>query len=70
MPVRAVVVAKLVIPGILFAMFLILVLYTFFLTRSFFPTSLSLLKSTGTVSNLLASNLSILVSTFFYFINI
>ena len=32
--------------------------YTFFLTTSFFTTSLSLLKSTGTGANLSISNLS------------
>ena len=32
--------------------------YTVFLTTSFFTTSLSLLKSTGTGTNLLISNLS------------
>ena len=53
-------------------MFLTLALYTSFLITSFFTTSLSLLKSTGTGTNLSASNLSSLllkwlklVSTFF-----
>ena len=53
-----VLVAKLVISGILFSIFLILALYTSFLTTSFFTTSLSLLKSTGTGTNLSTSNLS------------
>ena len=53
-----VLVAKLVISGILFSVFLILALYTSFLTTSFFTTSLSLLKSTGTGTNLSTSNLS------------
>ena len=45
---RVVLVAKLVISGILSLIFLILSLYTSFLTTSFFTTSLSLLKSTRT----------------------
>ena len=45
-------VAKLVISGILSSICLILVLYTSFLTKSFFTTSLSLLKSVGTGINL------------------
>ena len=46
-------VAKLVISGILSSIFFILALYTSFLTTSFFTISLSLLKSTGTSTNLL-----------------
>ena len=53
---RAAVVAKLVISGILSSMFLILALYTSFLTTSFFTISFSLLKSTGTGTNLSTSN--------------
>ena len=48
-----VVVAKLVISGILSSIFLILALYTSFLTTSFFTTSLSFLKSTGTDQHLI-----------------
>ena len=55
---RAVVVAKLVIPGILSSILLILALYTSFLATSFFTAFLSLLKSTGTGTNLSKSNLS------------
>ena len=40
---------------------MVLALYTSFLTTSFFTTSLSLLKSTGTGNNLSTSNLSILL---------
>ena len=52
--VRAVALAKLVILGILplNSFILILELYTSFLTTSFFTTSLSLLKSTRTSTNL------------------
>ena len=53
---RVVLVAKLVISGILSSIFFILALYTSFLTTSFFTTSLSLLKSTGTGTNLSTSN--------------
>ena len=67
-----VLVAKLVISDILSSIFFILALYTYFSTTSFFTTSLSLLKSTGTGTNLLTSNLSTLffnlpklVGTFF-----
>ena len=49
---RVVLVAKLVISGILSSIFFILALYTSSLTRSFFTTSLSLLKSAGTGTNL------------------
>ena len=45
---RVVLVAKLIISGILSSIFFILALYTFFLTTSFFTTSLNLLKSTRT----------------------
>ena len=58
---RVVLVAKLVISGILSSIFFILALYTSFLTTSFFTTSLSLLKSTGTGTNLSTSNLSALI---------
>ena len=56
--VRIVVIADLVILGILSWICLILALCTSFLTRSIFTTSLSLLKSTGTGTNLSTSNLS------------
>ena len=55
---REALVAKLVISGILSSTFLILALYTYFLTTSFFTTSLSLIKSTGTGTNSSISNLS------------
>ena len=58
---RVALIFKLVISGILSSMFLVLALYTSFLTTSFFPTSLSLLKSTGTGTNLSLSNLSTLL---------
>ena len=45
---RIVLVAKLVILGILSSIFLILTLYSVFLTTSFFTTLLSLVKLTGT----------------------
>ena len=54
-------VTKLVISGILSPISLILALYTSFLATSFFTTSLSLLKSTGTGTNLSTSNLSTLL---------
>ena len=53
-----VLVANLVISGILSSIFLILALYTFFLTTLFFTISLSLLKSKGTGTNLSTSSLS------------
>ena len=53
---REALVAKLVISGILSSIFFILALYTSFLTTSFFTTSLSLLKSTGTGTNLSTSS--------------
>ena len=53
---RVVLVAKLVIPGTLSPIFSILASYTSFLTTPFFSTSLSLLKSTGTGTNLSASH--------------
>ena len=56
---RVVLVAKLVISGILSSIFLILALYTSFSTTSFFTTSLSLFKSTGTGTNFSTYNLSI-----------
>ena len=58
---RVVLVAKFVISGILSSIFFILALYTSFLTTSFFTTLLSLLKSTGVVSNFPISNLSTLL---------
>ena len=57
---RVVLVAKLVVSGILSSIFLILALYPVFLTTSFFTTLLSLLKSTGVVSNFAISQLSTL----------
>ena len=59
---RVVLVAKLVILSILSLKRFILAPYTSFLTTSFFATSLSLLQSTGTGTNLSASNLSTLYS--------
>ena len=53
-----VLVANLVMSGILSSIFLILALYTFFLTTLFFTISLSLLKSKGTGTNLSTSSLS------------
>ena len=61
---RIVLVAKLVISAILHSISLFLALYTSFLTASFFTTSLYLLKSTGTDTNLSAPNLSTLLSKF------
>ena len=58
-------VAKLVVSGILSSIFFILALYTSFLISSFFTTSLSLLKSTGTGTNLSTSNLSTLIFKLF-----
>ena len=58
---RVVLVANLVISGILSSLSLILALYTSFLTRSFFTTSLSLLKSTRTGTILSTANLSTLL---------
>ena len=57
-------VAKLVTADILSSMLLILVLYASFLTTSLFTTLLSLLKSTGIVSNFPISNLSALFFKF------
>ena len=54
---RVVLVTKLVISSVLLSIFLILA-YTSFLVISFFTTSLSLLKSTETGTNLSTSNLS------------
>ena len=45
---RVVLVAKLIISGILSSIFFILTLYAYFLTTSFFTTSLNLLKSART----------------------
>ena len=59
------VVAKLVISSILSSISLILVLYTPFLTTTFFATPISLLKSTGTDNNLSTSNLSTLLFKLF-----
>ena len=58
---RIVLVPKLVILAISSSIFLILALYSVFLTNSFFTTLLSLLKSTGTDANLLTSTLSTLL---------
>ena len=60
-----VLVAKLVISVILPSIFFILALYTSLLTTSFFTTSLSLIKSTGTGTNLSTSNLSTLLFKLF-----
>ena len=49
---REALVTKLVISGISSSIFLILALYTYFLTTSFFTTSINLLKSTGRSNNL------------------
>ena len=49
---RVVLVAKLVISGNLSSIFFTLALYSVFLTTSIFTKLLSLLKSTGTVTNL------------------
>ena len=57
-------VGKLVTSDILSSVFFILALYTSFSTKLFFTTSLSLLKSTGTGSNLSISNLSIFFSSY------
>ena len=46
---------------ILFSIFFILALYTSFLTKSFFTTSLSLLKSTRAGTDLSVCNLSTLL---------
>ena len=58
---RVVLVAKLVTSDILSSIFFILALYTSFSKTSFFTTSLSLPKSTGTGTNLSTSNLSTLL---------
>ena len=58
---RVVLVAQLVMSGILCSIFLILALHTSFLMTSFFTTSLSLHKSTGTATNSTTSNLSTLL---------
>ena len=55
---NAVFVAKLATSGILFSISVILALQSVFLITSFFTTSLSLLKSTRTGTNLSISNLS------------
>ena len=55
---RVVSVAKLVISDILSSLSYILASYTSFLTTSSFTTSFSLLKLTGTGTNLSTSNLS------------
>ena len=57
---RVVLVATLVIYGILTSILLIFALNSIFLTSLFFTTLLSLLKSTGAVSNFPISNLSTL----------
>ena len=61
MVLRVVLVAKLVISGILSSIFLILALYSVFLTTLFFTTVLSLLKSTGAGANLSIPILSTLL---------
>ena len=53
---RAVLVAKLEISDILSSIYLILPIYTSFMPTSLFTTSPSLLKSTGTGTNLSTSN--------------
>ena len=58
---RTALVGKLVILGISSSIILILALYKSFLILSFLTTSLSLLKSTGTGTNLSTSNLSTLL---------
>ena len=58
---REAVVAKLLFYQVFYLQFLILALYTSFLMTLFFTTSLSLLKSTGTGTNLSTSNLSTFV---------
>ena len=65
LPLREALVAKLVILGILSSVFLILAFYTSFLTTSFFTTSLNILKSTGTGTNLSTSSLSTLLFKMF-----
>ena len=54
-------IAKLVITDVLSSIFFILALYTSFLTTSLFPTSLYLLKPTGTGTNLSVSDLFTLI---------
>ena len=58
---REALVAKTITSGIFSSIFLILELYASFLTTSFFTPSLSLLKSTGTGTNLSRSYLSALL---------
>ena len=58
-------VAKLVISGILSAIFLILAIYTYLLTTSCFTTSLSSFKSMGTGTYLSTYNLSTLIFKLF-----
>ena len=58
---REALVVKLVISGVLSWLFLILALYTSFVTTLFFTTSLSLLKATGRGTNLSISNSSTLI---------
>ena len=73
---RVVLAAKLLISGTLSSIFLILALYTSFLTTSFFTTLFSLLKSTETGTNLqhliylFSFQILELVGTFLKFINI
>ena len=62
---RVVLVAELVMSGILSSILLILALYTSFLTTSSFTISLSLLKSTGTGTNLSTSDLTTLLFDYF-----
>ena len=56
-----VLVVKLVISGILSSIYLILTLYSVFLTTSCFTILLSLIKSTGVVSNFPISDISTLL---------
>ena len=62
---RVVLVAKLLILGILSSMLLILTLYTSYLKTSLFTAWLSLLKSTGTGTNLSASSFIYLIFKLF-----
>ena len=59
---RILLVAKLVIPGILFSIFFNFTLYASFLTTSFFTASFSLVKSTGAGTSSSLFNWSILFS--------
>ena len=65
---KVVLLVKLVNSGILSSIFLILALYTSFLIKSFFTTSLSLLKLTGTGTDISTSNLYTLFSNCLYYL--